>query len=105
VNDKTIKQNKVFYNIHALKLRELKGYSIPSTEFAINFRKDFKSFEHHWENVSVSFGPLTLMEGWKSFDMENLENIINTLANNFLEIEYLIDNTLKPFKKVNKKND
>ena len=97
VNDETIKRNKVFYNIHALKLRELKGYSITSRAFAESFREDFMKFERNWENVSVEFGPLTLMEGWEHFENENLENIIVKLANNFSSIEYLIDNTLEKF--------
>jgi hypothetical protein len=97
VNDKTIKRNKVFYNIHALKLRELKGYSIASRDFADSFRKDFMKFERNWENVSVEFGPLTLLEGWEHFENDNLENIIVKLANNFSSIEYLIDDTLKKF--------
>ena len=105
VNDKTIKQNKIFYNIHALKLRELKGYSIKSGAFVNNFREGFKKFEHNWNNVSVNFGPLTLMEGWEPFKKENLENIIVKLAINFLKMDYLIDETLKTFKKADKKNN
>ena len=97
LNDETIKRNKVFYNIHALKLRELKGYSITSRAFANSFREDFMKFERNWENVSVEFGPLTLMEGWEHFENENLEKIILKLANNFSSIEYLIDNTLEKF--------
>ncbi|HSH66152.1 MAG TPA: hypothetical protein VLB84_10215 [Bacteroidia bacterium] len=97
VNDETIKKNKLFYNIHALKLRQLKGYSITSREFAIRFRNDFKKHEKDWKNVSVKFGPLTLMEGWEPLDNENLENIILKLANNFLKIEQLIDTTLEKF--------
>lgn len=97
VNAKTIKQNKVFYNIHALKLRELKGYSITSRAFANGFREDFKKFERNWGNVSMEFGPLTLMEGWEHFENENLEDMILKLANNFSSIEYLIDDTLKKF--------
>jgi hypothetical protein len=34
VNERSAKQNKVYYNIHALKLRELKGYTIKSRQFA-----------------------------------------------------------------------
>ncbi|MCB0427786.1 MAG: hypothetical protein KDD16_10840 [Mangrovimonas sp.] len=98
VNDQTLKHNKVFYNIHALKLRQLKGYSIASSEFADSFRSDLKKHEKHWENVSVKLGPLTLMEGWNYFENENLENTIIKLANNFLEIEYIIDHTLEKFK-------
>ena len=97
INDKTLQNNKLFYNIHALKLRELKGYSITSRTFANNFREAFIKLEQNWENVSLEFGPLTLMEGWEHFDNKNLENSIIKLANNFSSTAYLIDNTLKKF--------
>ncbi len=98
VNDKTIKGNKVFYNIHALKLRKLKGYAILSRAFADSFRKQFITHQNEWENVSVKFGPLTLMEGWIEFEEDNLVKTVSTLATNFFEIDALIDNSLKPFK-------
>ena len=98
ISDSTINEQKILYNIHALKLRQLKGYSIQSRKFADNFRARFKDFEHKWKNVSVNFGPLTLMEGWLKIDLENLQDEILELANNFLEIEYLIDDTLAHFK-------
>ncbi|MEO6231275.1 MAG: hypothetical protein ABJB11_20090 [Ferruginibacter sp.] len=97
INEKTIQEQKIFYNIHALKLRELKNYSIASRAFADEFRKRFKQYHHNWENVSVNFGPLTLMEGWQIFDVEKLEETIMHLANNFLAIEFLIDETLQSF--------
>jgi hypothetical protein len=99
VNEKTIGENKIFYNIHALKLRKLKGYSIISREFADSYRKEFKRHKTNWDNVNVNLGPLTLIEGWKEFNNENIENIIVNLADNFSEIDYLVDNTLKAFKK------
>lgn len=99
LNENTIRENKIFYNIHALKLRQLKEYSISSREFANSFRRDFKKYEQDYENISVKFGPLTLMEGWTKLKEENLENSILKLANNFLKIEYLIDKTLENFKK------
>ncbi len=95
---KTLNQNKVFYNIHALKLRKLKGYSILSSAFADSFRKKFKKHQNKWENVSVQFGPLTLMEGWIALEDETLENSITKLSGNFIEIEHLIEQTLKEFK-------
>lgn len=97
VNKKTLQENKVFYNIHALKLRKLKGYSISSTEFAESFRQKFKKYQENWDNVSVKFGPLTLMEGWTEFKEENLETIVLQFAENFIEIENLIDQTLKEY--------
>ena len=101
ISGSTIHEQKIFYNIHALKLRQLKGYSIQSRKFAGIFRNSFKNFEHKWENVSVNFGPLTLIEGWVKMDMENLQDVILKLANNFLEIEHLVDETLAHFKKKN----
>ena len=97
INDRTISEQKIFYNIHALKLRQLRGYSIESRKFADRFRASFKKFQYSWENVSVKFRPLTLMEGWKKFSAEKLESIIVSLAKNFSEIDYLIDETLKTF--------
>jgi hypothetical protein len=64
VSDKSAKTSPLFYNIHALKLRQLRGYKITSREFAADFRARFQPFARHWPNVSVDFGPLTLMEGW-----------------------------------------
>lgn len=98
VNDSTIREQKIFYNIHALKLRQLKGYSIQSKKFADTFRRSLKGFEHKWQNVGIDFGPLTLMEGWIKIDLENFQDDIFKLANNFLEIDHLIDNTLVSFK-------
>lgn len=87
------------YNIHALKLRQLTGYSIKSRDFAEAFRSRFKPFENKWPNVSVDFGPLTLMQGWVSIDIENPENEIAGLAHQFLEIQFIIDELLKERKK------
>jgi hypothetical protein len=98
ISDSSIKEQKLFYNIHALKLRQLKGYAIQSRKFANIFRARFMTFEHKWKNVSVDFGPLTLMEGWIKIDEENFENDILELTQIFLEIEHLIDDTLSHFK-------
>lgn len=99
VNESTLQQKKIFYNIHALKLRKLYGYSIESRKFANSFREKVKKHLHKWENVSTDFGPLTLMEGWIEFDNEKAQEDILQLANNFLEIENIIDQTLVEFKK------
>lgn len=97
INDKTIKEQKIYYNIHALKLRKLKSYPILSREFADRFRKQFKKHQNNWKNVKGSYGPLTLMEGWIKLENENLDNTIFELANNFFEIDHLIDDLLKSF--------
>lgn len=95
----SMSDQEISYNIHAFKLRHLAGYNIESRKFAAAFRAKFKKYEMQWKNVSVQFGPLTLMEGRQSADMENLEDDVLKLLNNFLEIEYLIDETLLEFRK------
>jgi hypothetical protein len=99
INDTTLREHKLFYNIHALKLRKLKGYLIESRKFANAFRVRFKAHEYNWQNVSVDFGPLTLMEGWIKTDFKNFPDEILVMANNFLEIEHLVDETLAEFKR------
>lgn len=54
-------QDRVFYNIRALKLRELEGYAITSRDFARDFRDRFEAMRDQWPNVRVDFGPATLM--------------------------------------------
>jgi len=98
INDSAIKEQKLLYNIHALKLRQLKGYSIASRKFADSFRGFFTEFEQQWPNVSLNYGPLTLMQGWIKSDPEKMQEEITGLANNFLELESLIDQTLAKFK-------
>ncbi len=94
VSDKAVKEHKIFYNIHALKLRQLQGYKIASREFATAFRARFKPFEHRWPNVKTDFGPLTLMEGWEKPDRTTIEEDVFRIAGRFLEIDSLIDELL-----------
>lgn len=98
INDLALREQKLFYNIHALKLRQLNGYSITSRNFADAFRMRFKGFEHQWKNVSVKFGPQTLMEGWTKINLENFQAETLILTKQFFQIDYLIDETLEIFK-------
>jgi len=98
-NKQIINDQKLFYNIHAFKLRKLPGYKIESRKFADTFRAGFQDFKDQWQNVSIKFGPLTLMEGWLKIDPENFQAEIAELANKFLETAYLIDEALAKFKK------
>lgn len=98
VNDSSIQKQKIMYNIHALKLRKLKGYAIESRKFAEKFRNPFENYSQKWPNVSTNYGPLTLMEGWITLDFENYYAEILKICNNFLEIEHLIDDALLQFK-------
>ncbi len=98
VNEKTLRKNRVYYNIHALKLWNLKAYSISSRAFAAIFRKLLDENVQNWDNLRIDFGPLTLMEGWSEFQEVDLEKLIQNFAEKFLEIDHLIDQTLSIFK-------
>ena len=93
------KEQELYYNIHAFKLRQLKGYKIESRKFAEAFRESFKAVEQEWQNVSVKFGPLTLLQGSVKIDPENFQDEVLELSNKFLEIEHMIDDTLAKFKR------
>lgn len=98
VNEKTIEENKLYYNIHALKLRELNGYKITSRDFAERFRSQFKKQHNQWPNVSTDYGPLTLMEGWKELNAHTLQSDIEELIHPFFKVYPIIDKTLAHYK-------
>jgi hypothetical protein len=98
VNKSSLEKQQLVYNIHALKLRHLKGYAIQSRTFAALFRKLFQEYQHKWPNCSTEYGPLTLMQGWQLIHPEYLQQQIIELANKFSEIEYLIDTILEEFR-------
>ncbi len=94
-NDRSMMTNRVNYNIHALKLRDLKGYSIKSRDFAFDFRSAFASVRSAWPNVSVDYGPLTLMEGWIEADSVHFEKDVLDLMGGFQSLSPLIDRLLE----------
>ena len=94
-NHGSMMNNRVNYNIHALKLRDLKGYSIKSRAFAFDFRNAFAPMHGPWPNVSVEYGPQTLMEGWIEADSVHLEKDILDLMDRFASLSPLIDRLLE----------
>jgi len=73
VADKSVQQSRLLYNIHALKLRQFKTHRIASRDFAMQFRTKFQPHAHQWPNLSLDYGPLTLMQGWTPLDPATLE--------------------------------
>lgn len=80
-------KGRLCYNIHALKLRHLTAYKLQSREFAVAFRARFDS--GGWPNVSMDFGPQTLMQGWITSEGE-----IDELIERFCGMHSLIDELL-----------
>lgn len=98
VHDKTIQEGRIYYNIHALKMRELKGYKITSRKFAEDFRNEFLKCQEDWPHVDVQFGPLTLMEGWVELKEKDIKKDVSELVHNFFKISPMIDAVLDRYR-------
>ena len=94
IDEKAASQSRANYNIQALKLRQLEGYSITSRDFAKDFRSGFEPVRNAWPNVSVNYGPLTLMQGWIAVDQNSFETDSLVLMERFKHLSPLIDRLL-----------
>jgi len=94
IDDGGLRQKRVFYNIHALKLRALSAYALQSREFAAAFRSAFAGAERDWPHCSTDFGPQTLMQGWIDWVPARLEEDVAELVKRFLPLADLIDRLL-----------
>lgn len=99
IEDKSLIRNQIFYNIHALKLRHMKGYKIESIKFAVDFRNMFREYEYLWPNVSMNYGPATLMQGFINLDDKCIEKDVSDLLLRFLKIEFIFDEVLDKWKR------
>jgi len=98
VNEESTRENRLYYNIHAFKLRLMKGCKIASRDFAERFRSQFKTHQKQWPNVDADYGPLTLMQGWIKLDRDAIQKDIAKLVAQFDDIHHLIDKTLAYYK-------
>lgn len=99
INDKTIQEGRVYYNIHALKLRAFKKYALASRQFAEDFRIEFQKYQKEWPNVNVKYGPLTLMQGWIDCNAAAIQENIGELIQSFFKVSPIIDTVLEHYKK------
>ena len=99
LTEKDLEKSILNYNIHAFKLRELEGYTIKSREFANDFRSAFAPEQSSWKNVSVNYGPLTLMEGNMPLVQESFEKDVDHLVKKFIPLCPIIDKLLEARKK------
>jgi hypothetical protein len=95
INEKSASKGRANYNIHALKLRNLKRYSITSRDFAEEFRDRFASLQGAWPNLSLKYGPLTLMQGWIGISPNTAAEDILALMERFERLSPLIDRLLE----------
>ena len=94
-NKALLRNNRILYNIHALKLRRLEGYAITSRDFAADFREHFLGMHSQWPNVRVDFGPATLMQGWIESKSDAPGEDILILMKRFERLSSLIDRLLQ----------
>jgi hypothetical protein len=94
-NEASARKNRANYNVHALKLRQLEGYAITSREFANDFRNRFASMRNTWPNVSMDYGPMTLMQGWIEAESGSFEKDILVLMERFKHLSPLLDRLLR----------
>jgi hypothetical protein len=94
IDSKGLKQRRALYNLHALKLRSLDGYSIQSREFAAAFRSAFAQSVSDWPHVSTDYGPQTLMQGWIELDSARFEDDVAELVCRFIPLAELVDKLL-----------
>jgi hypothetical protein len=94
LGEESLAKGRTNYNIHALKMRRLNKYKVTSRDFARAFRIGFESKMHLWPNVSVDYGPLTLMQGWIENRAESYEKDVLTLMLQFARLSPVIDRLL-----------
>jgi hypothetical protein len=99
IDEEAARKSRAKYNIHALNLRQLKEYSIASREFANEFRDGFAVMRDAWPNVSVDYGPLTLMQGWIAIEPKSFEADVLDLLERFKRVSRMIDRMLESRRK------
>jgi hypothetical protein len=82
------------YNLHAKKLRALKGETFAAREFARSFRAAAKSDLAAWPNCTFPVGPITLFEGHLPLDETTLQAETNKLVDRFVKLTPLIEQRL-----------
>ena len=82
------------YNLHAMKLREIKGEAFAAREFARSFRAQAKDDLEGLPNWSYPKGPVTLFEGDFKLDENTLKAETSKLMDHFAALTPLLDKLL-----------
>jgi hypothetical protein len=82
------------YNLHAKKLRAIKGQAFAAREFARSFRAQGKDELAGWPNWSYPKGPITLFEGYFALDENTLKAETSKLMDRFAKLVPLLDRLL-----------
>jgi hypothetical protein len=94
VDEAAISKGGLHYNLHALKLRKLPGYSLESRKFASAFRASFVPMSSGWPGVKTEFGPQTLFQGFVKCPADRVEQATMDLTGKFEPLGRVIDGLL-----------
>lgn len=84
-------QKRARYNLHAKKLRSIKGEAFPAREFARAFRAEASTVLQAWPSVVYPKGPITLFEGHVHLDPRTLQMETSALIDRLVALAPLID--------------
>lgn len=84
----------VRYNVHAKKLRMIKGEAFAAREFARAFRAQGKDELEGWPNWSYPKGPITLFEGHFPLDEKTLSADTSAMMDRFVILTPMLDRLL-----------
>jgi hypothetical protein len=82
------------YNLHAKKLRFIKGTNFAARDFARAFRFKAKSALADWPNCTYPIGPITLFEGHVPLDVTTLHAETTKLVERFVALTPLLEKML-----------
>jgi hypothetical protein len=89
-----VAKGRVRYNVHAKKLRLLKGPAFAAREFARSFRIEANAALKSWPKVTYPKGPITLFEGEVPLDNATFEQEVSALMDRFAELAPILDEML-----------
>ena len=84
----------VRYNLHARKLRFIKGEAFAARDFARKVRADAKSELASWPNCTFPPGPITLFEGHFALDEKTLHAETSAMMDRFAKLTPMLDGVL-----------
>ncbi len=87
-------EDRLHYNLHALKLRQLKPYRLESRKFARAFREAFSSRSAGWPNVRTDYGPQTLFQGFVVCPQSHIEEAATELTDRFAPLADVVNRLL-----------
>jgi hypothetical protein len=85
------------YNLHAKKLRAIKGEKFATREFVRSFRAQCGEDLKSWPNWSYPKGPITLFEGHFDLDLATLGSETEKLVQRFAALAPKLENLLSEF--------